>query len=145
MNFTISVKRLSMLLVACLICLTSFAQSSVTGNVKDKTGEPIVGASILIKGTSTGTVTDVNGNFTVQKVKPTDVLVISSIGFATQNVKVGNESKLNVTLEDDMANLEEVVVVGYGTMKRKDLTGSVASVTGEALAKNPVSTIAEAL
>ncbi|MBQ2403676.1 MAG: SusC/RagA family TonB-linked outer membrane protein, partial [Prevotella sp.] len=145
MNFTISVKRLCMLTMLSVFCLVSFAQSSVTGIVKDKTGEPIVGASILIKGTSTGTVTDINGNFTIQKANPSDVLVISSIGYANQNVKVGNQTKLNVVLQDDMANLEEVVVIGYGTMKRRDLTGSVASVTGEALAKNPVSNIAEAL
>ena len=134
-----------MLTILSVFCLVSFAQSSVTGIVKDKTGEPIVGASILIKGTSTGTVTDINGNFTIQKANPSDVLVISSIGYANQNVKVGNQTKLNVVLQDDMANLEEVVVIGYGTMKRRDLTGSVASVTGEALAKNPVSNIAEAL
>lgn len=134
-----------MLTMLSVFCLVSFAQSSVTGIVKDKTGEPIVGASILIKGTSTGTVTDINGNFTIQKANPSDVLVISSIGYANQNVKVGNQTKLNVVLQDDMANLEEVVVIGYGTMKRRDLTGSVASVTGEALAKNPVSNIAEAL
>ena len=134
-----------MLTILSLFCLVSFAQNSVTGIVKDKTGEPIVGASILIKGTSTGTVTDINGNFTIQKANPSDVLVISSIGYANQNVKVGNQTKLNVVLQDDMANLEEVVVIGYGTMKRRDLTGSVASVTGEALAKNPVSNIAEAL
>ena len=134
-----------MLTILSVFCLVSFAQSSVTGIVKDKTGEPIVGASILIKGTSTGTVTDINGNFTIQKANPSDVLVISSIGYANQNVKVGNQTKLNVVLQDDMANLEEVVVIGYGTMKRRDLTGSVASVTGEALAKNPVSNFAEAL
>lgn len=134
-----------MLTILSVFCLVSFAQSSVTGIVKDKTGEPIVGASILIKGTSTGTVTDINGNFTIQKANPSDVLVISSIGYANQNVKVGNQTKLNVVLQDDMANLEEIVVIGYGTMKRRDLTGSVASVTGETLAKNPVSNIAEAL
>ena len=134
-----------MLTMLSVFCLVSFAQSVVTGIVKDKTGEPVVGASILIKGTSTGAVTDINGNFTIQKANPSDVLVISSIGYASQNVKVGNQTKLNVVLQDDMANLEEVVVIGYGTMKRRDLTGSVASVTGEALAKNPVSNIAEAL
>ena len=145
MNFTISVKRFCVLTILSIFSLVSFAQSTVTGVVKDKSGEPIVGASILIKGTSTGTVTDINGNFTIQKAEPSDVLVISSIGFANQNVKVGNQTKLNVTLQDDMANLDEVVVIGYGTMKRRDLTGSVASVTGETLAKNPVSNVAEAL
>ena len=105
MNFTISVKRFCVLTILSIFSLVSFAQSTVTGVVKDKSGEPIVGASILIKGTSTGTVTDINGNFTIQKAEPSDVLVISSIGFANQNVKVGNQTKLNVTLQDDMALL----------------------------------------
>ena len=145
MILTTSVKRLSMLALSCMFCLMSFAQSTVTGNVKDNAGEPIVGASVLIKGTSTGTVTDINGNFTIQKANPSDVLVISSIGFTSKNVKVGNQTKLNVSLSEDMANLEEVVVIGYGTMKRRDLTGSVASVTGDKIAANPVANVAQAL
>ena len=145
MILTTSVKRLSMLALSCMFCLMSFAQSTVTGNVKDNAGEPIVGASVLIKGTSTGTVTDINGNFTIQKANPSDVLVISSIGFTSKNVKVGNQTKLNVSLSEDMANLEEVVVIGYGTMKRRDLTGSVASVTGDKVAANPVANVAQAL
>ena len=84
MILTTSVKRLSMLALSCMFCLMSFAQSTVTGNVKDNAGEPIVGASVLIKGTSTGTVTDINGNFTIQKANPSDVLVISSIGFTSK-------------------------------------------------------------
>ena len=145
MIFTSSVKRLSMLVVFSMFCLMSFAQSTVSGTVKDGNGDPIIGASVLIKGTSTGTVTDIEGHFTIQKANPNDVLVISSIGFTSKDVKVGNQTKFDIKLTEDMANLEEVVVIGYGTMKRKDLTGSVASVTGEALQKNPVSTIAEAL
>ena len=145
MNLNIRLGRLSALFVACMISLVSFAQSAVTGTVKDKTGEPVVGASVVIKGTSTGAVTDINGNFSIPKVKPSDVISVSYIGFNSQDIKVGNKTTFNVTLQEDMANLEEVVVIGYGTMKRKDLTGSVASVTGESLAKNPVATVAEAL
>ena len=145
MSFTLSVKRLSMLVIFSMFYLLSFAQSAISGTVEDGNGEPIVGASVLIKGTSAGTVTDINGAFTIQKVSPNDVIVVSSIGFTSKDVKVGRQSTLNIVLKEDMANLEEVVVIGYGTMKRKDLTGSVASVTGEALQKNPVSTIAEAL
>lgn len=145
MNFTINVKRLSALMLFSVFCLVSFAQNAVTGIVKDKSGEPIVGASIIIKGTSQGTVTDINGNFSIPKAKASDVLVFSSIGFTSQNIKVGNQTNFNVTLQDDMANLEEVVVIGYGTMKRKDLTGSVASVSGEKIAANPVANVAQAL
>ncbi len=145
MNLNIRLGRLSALFVACMISLVSFAQSAVTGTVKDKSGEPVVGASVMIKGTSTGAVTDINGNFSIPKVKASDVITVSYIGFNSQDLKVGNKTNFQVTLQEDMANLEEVVVIGYGTMKRKDLTGAVASVTGESLAKNPVATVAEAL
>ena len=145
MNFTTNVKRLSALMVVSMICLISFAQSTVTGVVKDKTGEPVVGASVIIKGTSTGTVTDINGNFSIPKVNAKDVLTFSSIGFTSQDIKVGSKTTFDITLQEDMANLEEVVVIGYGTMKRRDLTGSVASVTGEKIAANPVANVAQAL
>lgn len=145
MNLTNSVKRLSLLAIVSIMSLVSFAQSQVTGHVRDKSGEPIVGASILIKGTGTGTVTDIEGAFTVAKASPSDVLIVSSIGYSTENVKVGNQTRINVVLNEDMANLDEVVVIGYGTMKRRDLTGSVSSVNNEALTANPVANVAEAL
>ena len=137
MNLTNSVKRLSLLAIVSIMSLVSFAQSQITGHVRDKSGEPIVGASILIKGTGTGTVTDIEGAFTVAKASPSDVLIVSSIGYSTENVKVGNQTRINVVLNEDMANLDEVVVIGYGTMKRRDLTGSVSSVNNEALTANP--------
>ena len=142
MNLTNSVKRLSLLAIVSIMSLVSFAQSQITGHVRDKSGEPIVGASILIKGTGTGTVTDIEGAFTVAKASPSDVLIVSSIGYSTENVKVGNQTRINVVLNEDMANLDEVVVIGYGTMKRRDLTGSVSSVNNEALTANPVANVA---
>ena len=129
-----------------MLCLTIFAQGhQVSGIVKDATGEPMIGANVMVKGTTNGTITDFDGNFTLSGVKASDVLVFSYIGCITQEIKVGNQTKFDVTLKDDAQALEEVVVIGYGTTKKKDLTGSVASVGGETLAKVPVTSAAEAL
>ena len=124
-----------------MLWLTGFAQKSVSGTVKDKTGEPLIGVSVTY-GSGQGTVTDMDGKFQVN-VPAGTTLKLSYVGYKPQSVKAG--SNLNITLEEDNTTLEDVVVVGYGTMKRKDLTGAVASVTGETLAKNPVSNIAQDL
>ena len=95
---------------------------------------PVIGASILEKGTSNGTVTDLDGNYTLS-VKPGATLVISYIGYKTQEIKVGNNSRIDVTLEEDNTSLEEVVVVGYGVQKKKLVTGATVQVKGEDIAK----------
>ncbi|MBO7578680.1 MAG: TonB-dependent receptor [Prevotella sp.] len=105
----------------------------VTGTVVDAMG-PVIGASILEKGTSNGTVTDLDGNYTLS-VKPGATLVISYIGYKTQEIKVGNNSRIDVTLEEDNTSLEEVVVVGYGVQKKKLVTGATVQVKGEDIAK----------
>jgi TonB-linked SusC/RagA family outer membrane protein len=105
----------------------------VTGTVVDAMG-PVIGASILEKGTSNGTVTDLDGNYTLS-VKPGATLVISYIGYKTQEIKVGNSSRINVTLEEDNTSLDEVVVVGYGVQKKKLVTGATVEVKGEDVAK----------
>ena len=129
-------------MLLCMLWLTGFAQKAVTGTVKDKTGEPLIGVSITY-GNGQGTVTDIDGKFSVNVPAGTQ-LKVSYVGYKPQTIKAGG-GNLNVTLEEDNTTLEDVVVIGYGTMKRKDLTGAVASVTGEKLAANPVSTVAEAL
>ena len=96
----------------------SFAQKAVTGTVKDKSGEPLIGVSVMIDGTSQGTVTDFDGNFRVPNVSANTVLNVSYIGYKAQKVKVGNQDNITITLEDDNQQLQEVVVVGYGTMKK---------------------------
>lgn len=122
-------KRLiTTLLVLLTIGVQAFAQSSVSGKVTDKTGEPLVGVNVLVKGTSTGTMTDLDGNWNIPNVNQGAVLVFSSIGFASQEVTVGSKTTLNVVLEDDTNFLDEVVVVGYGTARRRDLSGSISSV-----------------
>lgn len=116
-------------------CLIAFAQShSVTGVVRDVQGEPMIGVNVLVKGTSNGAITDLDGKYSVSGVDSKSVLVISYIGYLNQEITVGNQTTINVTLKDDAQALDEVVVVGYGTMKKSDVTGSLASVSAEKLA-----------
>ena len=132
-----------MALLMSVVCFTAFAQKSVKGTVKDTSGEPLIGVSIVY-GNGQGTVTDFDGNFSVS-VPDNTTLKISYVGYKPQSINVAGKSQLNITLEEDNTTLEDVVVIGYGTMKRKDLTGAVASVSGDKLAANPVSNVAEAL
>lgn len=125
-----------------MLCLVAFAQTA-TGLVKDKTGEPMIGVNVLVKGTTNGTITDFDGKFSIPDVPSNATLVVSYIGYLTKEVKSGKD--LIIVLEEDNKTLDEVVVIGYGTVKRRDLTGSVASVTGEKLAANPVANVAQAL
>lgn len=109
----------------------------VTGTVVDPTGMPVIGANIMVKGTTNGTITDMDGNFSLEADKDA-ILVVSYIGFANQEIKVGNQSKLSIALKEDAEALDELVVVGYGTQKKVNLTGAVTAVSGEDMAKRPV-------
>ena len=100
----------------------------MSGKVTDKAGEPLVGVNVLVKGTNAGTMTDLDGNWTIANVESNAVIVFSSIGFSSREVTVGTKKVINVVLEDDTNFLDEVVVVGYGTARRRDLSGSIASV-----------------
>ena len=116
-----------------------------SGNVKDATGDPIIGASIVEKGnTSNGTITNLNGDFSL-KVPANATLIVSYIGMKTQEIAIKGKNKIDVTLSDDTKALDEVVVIGYGTAKRKDITGSVATVSSEVLSAVPVASATEAL
>ena len=108
----------------------------VTGVVVDGTGEPVIGANVVVKGTTNGTITDFDGNYTIEGVSANDVLVISYIGYLSQEVPVGNQSMIKVTLKEDTQTLDEVVVVGFGTMKKSDVTGSISTAKGDDLVKN---------
>lgn len=105
---------------------------TLTGEIKDSYG-PIIGANILVKGTTNGGISDVNGNFVLQNVQPNAILQISYVGYLTQEVAVGGQSHLIINLKEDTEALDEVVVVGYGTQKKADLTGSVAKVNADKL------------
>ena len=116
---------------------------TVTGNVSDAAG-PLIGATIKVKGSSTGVVADMDGNFKIQ-ANPSDVLEISYIGYITQEVTVGNKTKLTIMLEEEKHNLNEVVVIGYGTQRREAVTGSVANVSGAELNQIAATNAAQAL
>ena len=115
----------------------------VSGTVVDATG-PVIGASIMEKGTSNGTVTDLDGNYSLS-VGPNATLVVTYVGFKPYEVRVGNESRIDVTLEEDNTNLDEVVVIGYGTQKKKLLTGATVQVKGEDIAKLNTTNALEAM
>ena len=117
-----------MALLLSVMCFMAYAQKTVTGTVKDATGEPMIGVSVIVDGTSIGGVTDFDGNFTIQKVPNNGVLKFSYVGFKDQKVSVAGKNSVSITLQEDAMGLDEVVVVGYGTMKKKDLTGAVASI-----------------
>lgn len=140
--------RATAAIMASTCCFMAFAQGqSVTGNVKDESGEPLIGVSVKVKGATQGAVTDFDGNFKLAGVKPGSTLVFSYIGYQTREIRVGGgkDAPLNVTLKEDSKALDEVVVIGYGTVQKRDLTGSVTSVKAEDLANIPVSNVTEAL
>lgn len=116
----------------------------ITGTVIDTNGMPIVGANVVEKGTTNGTITDSNGTFSL-KIQSGNVLSISFIGYLTQNISIEGKNSLNIVMQEDAQGLDEVVVVGYGTMKKRDLTGSVASVNAEKITAVPTTTAADAL
>lgn len=120
-------------------------QQSVSGTVVDNSGTPIPGASIIEKGTTNGTAADFDGNYTLQVSGPEAILVVSSLGYATQEITVGQSSTINVTLLEDAQSLEEVVLVGYGTQKKSDLTGAISTVSSDDVAGQPAANINEAV
>ena len=140
-------KNLRFALVAATLTMSAngFAQTVIKGNVTDNTGEPIIGASVIEQGTNTGGVTDLDGNFTITLTGNSKKLKISYVGMKPQLVNVAGKSTINVKLEDDSNSLNDVVVIGYGAVKKKDLTGSVATVSNKALEAVPVANATEAL
>lgn len=118
---------------------------TVKGTIIDESGEPLIGVSIVVKGTSTGTITDFNGNFSIDLPAGRKELVISYIGYKEQTVTVTGNGPVNVKMVSDTQALDEVVVVGYGTMKKRDLTGAITSVKSEDVVMNPSSNPMQAL
>ncbi|USD23963.1 SusC/RagA family TonB-linked outer membrane protein [Flagellimonas marinaquae] len=135
-----------LLAIVCLFNLQLFAQDAytVSGTVFDANDVPIAGANVLVVGTTNGTQTDFDGNYTIE-VSPGDVLRFSYIGFATQNITINQSQTLNVVLQEDMALLDEVVIVGYGTRKKSHLTGAVAKVGGDDVAAIQATRVDDAL
>jgi TonB-linked SusC/RagA family outer membrane protein len=116
-------------------------QKSISGKVTDSSGAPLPGVTVAIKGTTKGTITDTNGNYNFSNISENTILVVSFVGMKTQEIKVGNLSSINVTLTEETIGIQEVVAVGYGTLKKGDVTGSVAKVSQEKIKELPSSTI----
>lgn len=143
-----SIRRL-MFLCFFNFCFLPFAfaqgQQTVTGVVKSSDGEPMIGVSVVIKGTQAGTMTDVEGRYSLTSRSPEDVFLFSYISYKTQEETVGNRQVINVTLVEDNRLLNEIIVVGYGTQRKSDLTGSIVSVRADDMNAIPTSSIAEML
>ena len=144
-NFKSLQKQLVLLFLFCAIPFgMTFAQSTIKGTVNDETGEPVIGASVKVQGTNEGAITDLDGNFTV-KASSDATLTISYVGYVTQNVKVGGKSNITVTLVEDNTTLNDVVVIGYGTQKKKLVTGATVQVKGDDIAKMNTTSALEAM
>ncbi|GBF20706.1 catecholate siderophore receptor CirA [Arenibacter sp. NBRC 103722] len=120
-------------------------QQTITGNISDENGTPLPGANILEKGTTNGTQADFDGNFTISIEDENAILVVSYIGFATKEVQVNSQTNLSINLEESSAGLDEVVVVGFGTQKKLNLTGAVSSIQSEDLENRPITSASQAL
>lgn len=128
MKTSINLKNMRILLSMLFVFLSVNAVAqNITGTVKDNLGEPAIGASVVEKGTSNGTITDVDGKFTL-KVSGKYPIEVSYIGYMTQVINLKGKTSLNIILQEDTKTLDEVVVVGYGTVKKADLSGSVVSI-----------------
>lgn len=146
MNLFDFTKKVFSTFLLSMLCVVAFAQGkTVAGVVLDEFGDPMIGVNVAVKGTTNGAVTDFDGNYVLHNVKSSDVLAFTFIGYVTKEETVGDRAKIDLTMTEDNTALEEVVVVGYGTMKKKDLTGSVATVSAEALTAVPVASATEAL
>ena len=140
-----SIGKLTLLLLFSLLSTALSAQNKkISGKVIDEKHQPVLGASVVVKGTTKGTTTDFDGNFTIE-VPAKATLSVSFIGYHTQNVAVGNQNQLTIVLKEEQEQLDEVVVVGYGTVRKKDLTGAVTSVSNKALKEKPIANAGEAL
>ncbi|MEM8525438.1 MAG: TonB-dependent receptor [Bacteroidota bacterium] len=140
-------KKRSLLLVVALCCAigSMLAQRTIQGTITDQDGVSLIGASILAEGTNTGTVTDIDGNYELQLPDGATILIVSYTGFSQQKVEIGTSNIVDVTLQEDIAGLEEIVVIGFTPQRRKDITGAVTSVSGADLVDVPNVNVESAL
>jgi len=132
-------------LIALMFFTSSvFAQVVIQGKVVDKAGESIPGVNIIVVGTTTGTVTDIDGNFSIS-AKPSDVLQISFIGYETQLIEIGSKTNLDITLLTLQQQIDEVMVVGYGTQKKESVVGAITQIGSEQLVTSGVQDVAQAI
>jgi TonB-linked SusC/RagA family outer membrane protein len=141
-----SISRIGLLVLSLILSINMSAQNQrkITGTVLDEKGETIIGASVGVKGTTIGTITDMEGHFSLNTPNEA-LLTISYVGFISQEISVAGKSTIRVALKEDAMLLDEIVVVGYGVMRKKDLTGAVSSVSGDIMKDKPVASVGEAL
>lgn len=140
-----SIARPLLLIVCALWAISALAQTrNITGTVIDESGDPIPGVSVIVKGTSTGMATDIDGKYSIKAAKGS-VIEFSYIGYMTQSVTVGERSVINITMKEDIKALDEVVVVAYGTASKESLTGSVAVISDKEIQRRPVTSVTSAL
>lgn len=144
MSKKLLLKKLLLCQILLLLCGVAFGQSTINGVITDEKGLPLPGVTIAVKGTQRGANTDINGAYSVS-ASSQETLVFSMIGYISQEIHVGNQSTISIKLLDEVRALNEVVVVGYGTQRRRDLTGSVASVKGDVFKNQPITNPTEAL
>ena len=143
-----AIRLKSLLLMVCLLLAASpaFSQTkTVTGKVVDGTGEPLIGVTVQVEGTGTGVITDIDGNYSIASVSDDATLLFSYVGMLSQKISVSGQTVINVTMMDDTQQLEEVVVIGYGSAKSKDLTAPITVVKGDELLATPSSSPMAAL
>ncbi|HEY9123669.1 MAG TPA: carboxypeptidase-like regulatory domain-containing protein, partial [Bacteroidales bacterium] len=139
-------KLLALFATSMLMCVTALSQErTVTGTVKDASGTGLPGVNVIVKGSSNGVITDLDGKFSIKVPGDNAVLQVSFIGYKTEEVSVGQQNSFAVTLNEDVKQMDEVVVVGYGVQKKKLVTGATVQVKSEDLTKNNVTRIESAL
>jgi TonB-linked SusC/RagA family outer membrane protein len=139
-------RRSAVVLAGLLFAMTSFAQElTVTGKVTDSAGEAVIGAAVMVKGATSGTITDIDGNYAIGGVKTTSTLLFSFIGYKDTEVAVNGRSTVNVVLQEDVQSLDEVVVVGYGSLSRKELSSSIVQVDKSKFLQGPMNNPMEML
>lgn len=139
-------QRLYWSLLLLVISLGLKAQNkTISGTVVDTAGESIIGANVVVKGTTNGVITDLDGNFTLANVSEKGIISVSYIGYKDQDIPVAGKSFFKITLQEDTETLEEIVVVGYGTVKKSNVVGSIAKVGAESIEDRPVSRVEQAL
>ena len=138
-------KKIPILLVACLLSIVTFAQEmTVSGTVSDQTG-PLPGVNVLVAGSSNGVATDFDGKYTINNVSSDATLIFSSLGYLSQEIQVNGRTSINITLLENLEEMDEVIVVAYGNQSREEVTGAISTVDSEDITATPIATADQAL
>lgn len=137
--------RFLMLIAFLFVTQLSFAQKTISGIVKDTNGEPIIGANIFAKESVSGTIADIEGNFSFNITDKDKTLQVSYVGYKSQTIPIGAQTKFTIILQEDAQVLSDVVVIGYGVQKKTTVTGSISTIKGDELAAIPVANISQSM